>query len=78
MELIGKIISVKGGKAVVFVDEILRTGQLVRIKGRKTDFTQTIDTIHLGGVDAESAAECKAVIRLMSPAEKGDKIFLED
>jgi putative protease len=54
----------------------LSVGDTVHIKGHTSDFTQTVDSIQIDGVEAEKAETGKLIgVRVSEHARVGDEVF---
>ena len=67
----------KIGVGIIKLDQELTKGQTVNFKGKKTDFTQTVNQIQFDHQDIESGAVGHEVgIKVDQPVHDGDGVFI--
>jgi len=78
MEEVGKITHYfnKIGVAVVVLTKPLKVGDKIRIKGKTTDFEQTVESMQIDGKDIEEAMPGDLVgIKVVDRVRKKDLVY---
>ena len=67
----------KIGVAVVELEDIVKVGDKIRIKGATTDFTQTVDSMQIEHEQVEEASAGQSIgLKVADKVREGDEVFL--
>ena len=67
----------KIGVAVVELEDVVKVGDKIRIKGATTDFTQTVDSMQIEHEQVEEAGAGQSIgLKVADKVREGDEVFL--
>ncbi len=65
------------GVAIVYLEDNLKIGDVIRISGKNAEFTQTVDSMQVDRQGIDSAQKGATVgIKVNDSVQEGDEIFL--
>lgn len=79
-KLVGKISHYydKIGVGIIGLSGFLKAGDIIRVKGKETDFEQTVDSIQIDHAPVEKAENGDVVgIKMHHKVRDGDEVFLK-
>ena len=67
----------KIGVAVIELEDTLKVGDKIRIKGATTDFVQTVDSMQIEHQQVEEAGAGQSIgLKVADKVREGDEVFL--
>ena len=67
----------KIGVAVVELEDTIKVGDKIRIKGSTTDFTQTVDSMQIEHEQVQEAGAGQSIgLKVVDKVREGDEVFL--